>query len=54
MFFNGKKTVIYEYPTPKLLNVRKIDNKFEISWEKLHEDTNYLVVRRTKKENGKE
>ena len=34
-FFNGKKTVIYEYPTPKLLNVRKIDNKFEISWEKL-------------------
>jgi hypothetical protein len=48
-FFNGKKTVIYEYPTPKLLNVRKIDNKFEISWEKLHEDTNYLVVRRTKK-----
>ena len=42
-FFNGKKTVIYEYPTPKLLNVRKIDNKFEISWEKLHEDTNYFV-----------
>ena len=45
----GKITVIYVYPTPKLLKVRKIDNKFEISWEKLHEDTNYLVVRRTKK-----